>query len=131
VKRIWLYPRVVADTGGTGIVSQAAGVALVETIRVAGLGRALSMSLASWRKPLAVHDPAKVITDLAVALGGDCLADVALLRAEPAVFGPVASDQIHPSCGIVAASCDAWLGWSAPGRGMRATSLPPSASRGC
>jgi hypothetical protein len=25
-------------------------------------------------------------------LGGDCLADVALLRAEPAVFGPVASD---------------------------------------
>ncbi|MER6169632.1 IS1380 family transposase, partial [Streptomyces violaceorubidus] len=29
---------------------------------------------------------------LAVALGGDCLADVGLLRAEPAVFGPVASD---------------------------------------
>ncbi len=29
---------------------------------------------------------------LAVALGGDCLADVAMLRCEPAVFGPVASD---------------------------------------
>jgi hypothetical protein len=29
---------------------------------------------------------------LAVALGGDCLADVGKLRAEPAVFGPVASD---------------------------------------
>ena len=29
---------------------------------------------------------------LAVALGGDCLADVGMLRAEPAVFGPVASD---------------------------------------
>ena len=29
---------------------------------------------------------------LAVALGGDCLADVAMLRAVPAVFGPVASD---------------------------------------
>jgi hypothetical protein len=41
-----------------------------------------------------VHDPAKVVTDLAIALvlGGDCLADVALLRAEPGVFGPVASD---------------------------------------
>lgn len=25
-------------------------------------------------------------------LGGDCLADVGMLRAEPAVFGPVASD---------------------------------------
>lgn len=29
---------------------------------------------------------------LAVALGGDCLADITLLRSEPAVFGPVASD---------------------------------------
>ena len=40
------------------------------------------------------HDPAKVITDLAVALalGGDCLADIAVLRAAPAVFGPIASD---------------------------------------
>jgi len=42
----------------------------------------------------AVGDPGKIVLDLAVALalGGDCLADVNLLRAEPAVFGPVASD---------------------------------------
>jgi hypothetical protein len=42
----------------------------------------------------AIHDPAKVVTDLAVCLGlgGDCLADIGLLRAEPAVFGLVASD---------------------------------------
>jgi hypothetical protein len=94
VKRIGLYPRVHADTGGAGVVSQAGGVALVETVRVAGLDRALSTALARWRKPMAIHDPAKVITDLAVALalGGDCLADVALLRAERAVFGRVASD---------------------------------------
>jgi len=41
-----------------------------------------------------VHDPAKVVLDLAVtlALGGDCLADVAVLRAEPGVYGSVASD---------------------------------------
>ncbi len=40
------------------------------------------------------HDPGKVITDLALtlALGGDCLADIGLLRAEPDVFGLVASD---------------------------------------
>jgi hypothetical protein len=94
VKRIGLYPRVRADTNGAGVVSQAGGVVLVETVRAAGLDRALSMALARWRKPMAIHDPAKVITDLAVALalGGDCLADVALLRAEPAVFGRVASD---------------------------------------
>lgn len=41
-----------------------------------------------------MDDPRKIVLDvaLAVALGGDCLADVALLRAESAVFGPVASD---------------------------------------
>ena len=39
--------------------------------------RALSAGLASWCSPLAVHDPAKVLLDLAVALGlgGGCLAD--------------------------------------------------------
>jgi hypothetical protein len=41
-----------------------------------------------------VHDPAKVLLDLAVTLGlgGDCLADIAVLRAAPGAFGPVASD---------------------------------------
>jgi hypothetical protein len=57
VKRIALYPRVRADTTGVGVVSQGGGVALVETIRSAGLGRALSAALAPWRKPLARHDP--------------------------------------------------------------------------
>jgi len=31
---------------------------------------------------------------VAVALGGDCLADAGVLRAEPALFGPVASDPV-------------------------------------
>jgi hypothetical protein len=31
-----------------------------------------------------------------VALGGDCLADAGLLRAQPELFGPVASDQRSP-----------------------------------
>jgi len=94
VKNIGLYPRVQADTAGTGVVSRAGALALVETVRAAGLDGVLSVALAPWRKPMAVHDPAKVITDLALtlAVGGDCLADIALLRAEPAVFGLVASD---------------------------------------
>jgi hypothetical protein len=55
---------------------------------------AISAALEPWRKPPAVHDPGKILLDvaLAVALGGDCLADVGMLRAELAVFGPVASD---------------------------------------
>jgi hypothetical protein len=94
VKRIGLYPRVQVDTFGMGVVSQSGGLGLVEMVRASGLDRALSAALARWRKPMAIHDPGKVMTDLAVslALGGDCLADIALLRAEPAVFGRVASD---------------------------------------
>ncbi len=67
---------------------------LTETIRASGIGQELSTGLGRWRKPTAVHDPAKVVLDLAVtlALGGDCLADVALLRTEPGVYGRVASD---------------------------------------
>jgi hypothetical protein len=67
---------------------------LVETVRKSGLDTAISAALAPWRKARAVHDPGKTLLDvaLAVALGGDCLSDVAVLRAEPAVFGPVASD---------------------------------------
>jgi hypothetical protein len=93
-KRSGFYPRVQVGTAGVGVVSSAGAVLLTEAVRVSGLDKALTAALARWRKPTAVHDPAKVLTDLAVtlALGGDCLADIAVLRAEPAVFGSVASD---------------------------------------
>ena len=67
---------------------------LTDTVRLSGLGPGLSAALAQWRKPTAVHDPAKIVLDLALslALGGDCLADIAVLRAEPGVHGQVASD---------------------------------------
>ncbi len=93
-KRTGLYPAVGVDAAACGVVSQAGGVALLETARVSGLDRLLSRSLEPWRAPRAVHDPAKVLLDLAVtlALGGDCLADVAVPRAEPGVYGRVASD---------------------------------------
>jgi hypothetical protein len=88
------FYRVRVDGAGRGVVCQAGGSLLTATIRAAGLDAALSTALARWRKPLAVHDPAKVLLDLAVTLGlgGDCLADVAVVRAEPGVFGSVASD---------------------------------------
>ena len=88
------YPRIRVDSAPVGAVGQAGGVLLTSTARATGLARALREALAPWRKPLAVHDPAKVLLDLAVAaaLGGDCLADAALVRAEPGVYGAVASD---------------------------------------
>jgi hypothetical protein len=65
-------------------------------MRVTGLGPGLSRGLARWRAPRAVHDPGKIIADLAaaVALGGDCLADIAVLRDQPELAGPVASDPV-------------------------------------
>jgi len=94
MKRSRLYPRPMVVSGSVSAVGQAGGVLLTETIRAAGLDAGLSAGLARWRRPGAVHDPAKVVLDLAVtlALGGDCLADVAVLRAEPGVYGSVASD---------------------------------------
>ncbi|MEU0100449.1 IS1380 family transposase [Streptomyces sp. NPDC006267] len=91
---IGAYPRVRVQDDGRQVVSQAGSVLLVETVCKTGLDQAISRALAPWRKPRAVHDPGKILLDVALslALGGDCLADVAMLRAEPAVFGPVASD---------------------------------------
>jgi hypothetical protein len=88
--------RVAVSADGNGLVSQAGAVLLWETVRVTGLGRGLSDGLARWRAPRAVHDPGKVVADLAaaVALGGDCLADIAVLREQPDLAGPVASDPV-------------------------------------
>jgi hypothetical protein len=93
-KIIGFYPRVHVDTSRCAAVGQAGGLLLTDTVRASGLDVALSAVLVRWQKPTATHDPAKIICDLAVslALGGDCLADVAVLRAEPGLFGTVASD---------------------------------------
>jgi hypothetical protein len=77
--------------GGESLLSSAGGSLLVQTAAAVGLDRALSVCLAPWR---ARHDPGKVVLDLAVAiaLGGDCLADLAVVRVQPDLFGQVASD---------------------------------------
>jgi hypothetical protein len=89
-------PKITVSADGKGLVSQAGALLLAETLRVAGLGAGLSAGLARWRAPRAVHDPGKILADLVVTLGlgGDCLADVAALRAEPELAGPVASDPV-------------------------------------
>ena len=89
-------PKITVSADGQGLVSQAGSLLLAETARVIGLGEALSAGLARWRAPRAVHDPGKIIGDLAMALalGGDCLADIVVLRAEPDLAGPVASDPV-------------------------------------
>ena len=67
---------------------------LLQAAAVSGLADALSRALSPWRLARSVHDPGKTVLDLvvAIALGGDCLADAAVVRAQSELFGTVASD---------------------------------------
>ena len=87
------YPLVKVDTAAVDAVAHTGGVLLTHTADTTGPSGALSEVLAPWRKPLAVHDPTKMVTDsaLSLVLGGDALCDAALLRAEPGLHGPVGS----------------------------------------
>jgi hypothetical protein len=88
--------KITVSADGTGLVSQTGVLLLAEAARITGLGQGLEDGLGQWRAPRAVHDPGKIVTDLAMtlALGGDCLADVAVVRAQPDLCGPVASDPV-------------------------------------
>jgi len=54
---------------------------------------AFSDALAGLREHRSTHDPGRVLTDLAVLLadGGRSISDLAVLRDQPVLFGPVAS----------------------------------------
>jgi len=54
---------------------------------------AFSDALAGLREHRSAHDPGRVLTDLAVLLadGGRSISDLAVLRDQPVLFGPVAS----------------------------------------
>ena len=84
--------QVVADAEG---LTSRAGTALVAGLadRV-GLTAALSQALVGLRERRCRHDPGRIVRDLALSLadGGDCLADLRVLRDQEPLFGEVASD---------------------------------------
>jgi hypothetical protein len=86
--------QLVLDGGRESLISSSGALLIQQTVRLSGLAGELSTALGSWRPARAVHDPGKVLLDVAtaVALGGDCVADVAAVRGQPEVFGSVASD---------------------------------------
>jgi Transposase DDE domain group 1 len=82
------------EAGSESLISSGGAALLLKTAQVSGLSEGLSEALKPWRRARSIHDPGKTLLDLAVtiALGGDCLADAAVLRAQSELFGAVASD---------------------------------------
>lgn len=77
--------KITVSADGTGLVSQAGVAALAETLRVTGIDDGLSAGLARWRAGRAVHDLGEDPHRPGHGAGArrDCLADVAVLRAQP------------------------------------------------
>lgn len=87
-------PKIVVSADGRGVVGHAGARLLADLADATGLTSGFSDALASLRVRDSGHDPGRVAVDVAVTLtdGGQTISDLAVLRNEPALFGPVASD---------------------------------------
>lgn len=86
-------PRLVVSADGSGVVSHAGSRLLADLADATSLTSAFSEALHQLRPRGTGHDPGRVAVDLAVMLadGGEAIADLAVLRDQREVFGPVAS----------------------------------------
>jgi Transposase DDE domain group 1 len=93
VKATARRPRVTVTCDGAGVVSHAGARLLADLAEATGLTAALGDAIAGLRRRAAGHDPGRVLTDLAVMIadGGEAISDLAVLRDQPGLFGPVAS----------------------------------------
>ncbi|HEX5995307.1 MAG TPA: IS1380 family transposase [Jiangellales bacterium] len=89
-----MRPKIVVSAGGRGVASHAGSRLLADVADATGLTGQLSIALAGLRQRRRGHDPGRVAVDLAVMLadGGEAIADLAVLRDQRNLFGPVASD---------------------------------------
>jgi len=84
---------ITVTTDGVGVVSHVGFRILAGMADRTGLTEAFRDALAGLRERRSGHDPGRVLTDLAVLLadGGRSISDLAVLRDQPTLFGPVAS----------------------------------------
>jgi hypothetical protein len=87
-------PKVVVSGGARGVVGHAGTRLLTDLADKTGLTSGFVQALGLDRVRRPAHEPGRVAVDLAVLLadGGEAIADLAVLRQQPALFGPVASD---------------------------------------
>ena len=78
---------------GTGVVSHVGSRLLADVAAAVGMPQAFDEAAGRHRKRCSAHAPGRVLTDLAVLLadGGEAISDLAVLRHQPSLFGPVAS----------------------------------------
>jgi hypothetical protein len=93
VHTIGSRPKFVVSADGRGVVSHAGSRLLADLADVTGLTGAFTDALRKLRPRGTGHGPGRIAVDLAVMLadGGQAIADLALLRDQAEVFGPVAS----------------------------------------
>ncbi|WUX66636.1 IS1380 family transposase [Streptomyces sp. NBC_01429] len=86
-------PRLHVSADGAGMVGHAGARLLADLADVTGLTSAYSTALRPLRPRGTGHDPGRIATDLAVTVadGGQTITDLAVLRDQGEVFGPVAS----------------------------------------
>jgi len=78
---------------GAGVVSHVGSRLLADVAAAAGVPEAFDDAAGRRRQRRSAHSPGRVLTDLAVLLadGGETITDLAVLRHQSELFGPVAS----------------------------------------
>ena len=86
-------PKLAVSSDGRGVVGHAGSRLLADLAQATGLEAAFVDALAPLRQRSGGHAPGRVAVDLAVMLadGGEAVSDLAVLREQAEVFGPVAS----------------------------------------
>jgi hypothetical protein len=86
-------PKLAVTSDGRGVVGHAGARLLADLAETTGLTVAFSDALAPSRTRSGGHDPGRVAADVAVLLadGGQTISDLAVLRDQAELFGPVAS----------------------------------------
>ncbi|MGH3738980.1 MAG: IS1380 family transposase [Micromonosporaceae bacterium] len=94
MKATGLRPKITVTADGRGVVGHAGARLLADVAEATGLLGAFAEALAPMRRRASGHDAGRVAVDVAVMLadGGEAIADLAVLRDQPELFGSVASD---------------------------------------
>jgi hypothetical protein len=90
---------------GGGVANHVGARLLADLADAVGLSSALSSAMAPTKQRCRGHDRGEVLADLAVAIadGAETISDLAVLRDQPDLFGPVAS---HPTVWRTLAAID-------------------------